>query len=156
MTILPKDVHTAYALFQVCVIINKKELSCKYSKNTFMHNSSFYITLIKSFPRLTAHLSAFAKIKQPPPDFYTNLCPQLEQNFAPFVGEPHSGQNFGALPDVLLCAAPVLCGALLMLFMLSIICLVKSDTRWISSDTRYSAADGCVRTRFSRNCGSKV
>ena len=27
MTILPKDVHTAYALFQVCVIINKKELS---------------------------------------------------------------------------------------------------------------------------------
>ena len=94
MTILPKDVHTAYALFQVCVIINKKELSCKYSKNTFMHNSSFYITLIKSFPRLTAHLSAFAKIKQPPPDFYTNLCPQLEQNFAPFVGEPHSGQNF--------------------------------------------------------------
>ena len=123
MTILPKDVHTAYALFQVCVIINKKELSCKYSKNTFMHNSSFYITLIKSFPRLTAHLSAFAKIKQPPPDFYTNLCPQLEQNFAPFVGEPHSGQNFGALPDVLLCAAPVLCGALLMLFMLSIICL---------------------------------
>ena len=76
--------HCIRTVSSMCHYKQKRADHASIPKNTFMHNNSFYITLIKSFPRLTAHLSAFAKIKQPPPDFYTNLCPQLEQNFAPF------------------------------------------------------------------------
>ena len=38
--------------------------------------------------------------------FYCNFIPQLEQNFAPFVGVPHSGQNYApAGAGLFTCAA---------------------------------------------------